>query len=174
LYWIAPPEFFLSRHFKINFSPLLKFRFRWNFQEVQERLASLPQSPTGIGGTTRSILAYSLIIVLGIAVFHLLTVSQGDKATDSIDKLLTLLAGSLTTAIGLYFGAKATSEGVATGIAQEPEKLAKPSGHIEKVDPAYAKHNDSVVIQSTGSISQRSCRRCHSETSRTGRRVPLQ
>jgi len=118
--------------------------------EAEKLLKSLPQEPNGIAGTTRSILTYSLILILGIAVFDLLTVSVDPKAGEYADKLLTLLGGSLTTIIGFYFGAKATTEGVSAGKTQDAEKPRVALGRIDKVDPSHAKMNDSVIISGSG------------------------
>ena len=76
------------------------------------------------------------------------------KAADAYasyaDKLLILLAGALTTAVGFYFGTKATSEGVAAGKPSNGEQLnTPPSGHIESVEPSHGKRGDSIVVKGT-------------------------
>jgi hypothetical protein len=111
-------------------------------------------SPSGIAGTTRSILTYALIIILGIAVFHLLALPPADPelAADYAgyaDKILILLAGSLTTAVGFYFGAKATTEAVAAG-KQDVAQPSAPSGHIERVEPDHGAPGAPVIIKGTG------------------------
>ena len=122
--------------------------------KVQDLLESLA-APSGIAGTTRSILTYSLILILGIAVFHLLALPPSDKTlansyAEYADKILILIAGSLTTAVGFYFGTKATTEGVAAGKPQQVDTPSIPSGHIDQVEPSHAASGATVVIQGTG------------------------
>lgn len=122
--------------------------------KVQQALAAYA-SPAGIAGTTRSILTYALIIILGIAVFHLLALPPSDAKTAEdyaayADKLLILLAGSLTTAVGFYFGAKATTEGVDAGRDQDGDQTATLFGHIDTVDPSHGTIGNSIVIKGTG------------------------
>jgi hypothetical protein len=103
-------------------------------------------SPTGL-------LTYALIVILAIVVFHLLTVSPPAAAAayaDYADKLLILLAGSPTTAVGFYFGTKAIAEGASAATCQRPETPAAPSGHIEKVTPDNGPHDTSAVIVGRG------------------------
>lgn len=117
-----------------------------------EQVAEISRiSPTGISGTTRSIFTYGLLIVLGAAVFHLLTFSNGhDDAVAHADKILTVLAGALSSVIGFYFGSKATSEGVSSGAAQRPERTAKPVGAITLITPSRAAPGQEVRIEGVG------------------------
>jgi hypothetical protein len=122
--------------------------------KLQGLLAAV-SSPSGIAGTTRSILTYSLIIILGIAVFHLLALPPADPKraisyADYADKILILLAGSLTPAVGFYFGAKATTDGVAAGKPQDSAQPPAPSGQIERVEPDHGAPGVTVVIKGTG------------------------
>jgi hypothetical protein len=121
--------------------------------KLQGLLAAV--SPSGITGTTRSILTYSLIIILGIAVFHLLALppaapNLATSYADYADKILILLAGSLTTAVGFYFGAKATADGVAAAKPQDGAQPSAPSGQIERVEPDHGAPGAMVVIKGTG------------------------
>jgi hypothetical protein len=119
-----------------------------DFVRVADKVEGLAKLPEGIAGTTRAIFTYALVLIVGIAVFHLLAVSLDPKANDMADKLLTLLGGGLTTTIGFYFGSKATKEGIDAGAAQDQPK--SPAGHIDNVQPDHAKCGDVVAINGSG------------------------
>ncbi len=70
-------------------------------------------SPSGIEGLGRMILALSLISVIGLALIYLV-LTDGSTGLDIARTVLTALAGALTTIIGFYFGSRA-----ATGAATE-------------------------------------------------------
>jgi hypothetical protein len=107
------------------------------------------QVPQGIPGTTRSIFSYGLLVLLAAAVFHLL-VFGGPDALPTADKILTVLAGALSSIIGFYFGSKATKEGVDTGAAQRPDPPTPADPRITGVDPKKAKPGDDVTITGSG------------------------
>jgi IPT/TIG domain-containing protein len=102
--------------------------------------------PTGIAGTTRSIFTYTLLLVLGISVFHLLAVGNVDAA----DKILTILAGAVSSIIGFYFGSQAAKEGVDSKDPQPRETSKPPPGSIIRVDPPQATTRVPVTIQGSG------------------------
>jgi hypothetical protein len=71
-------------------------------------LAAMDQGPTGFTGLTRGIVAVTLILVVAIAIFHI--VVFGTISSNIAEQLLTLLAGSVTSIIGFYFGSKTATE----------------------------------------------------------------
>jgi len=106
-------------------------------------------TPTGIQGTTRSIFTYALLLVLGIAIFHLLTMSKFEKAPEYADKILTLLSGSLASIIGFYFGSQATKDAAEPARQQAQTPPASP-GKITGVVPKQANRSVQVKIEGTG------------------------
>ena len=116
-----------------------------------EQFATIAKlQPTGVSGTTRSIFTYGLLALLGAAVFYFLAFSDAPKAPEYADKILTVLAGAVSSIIGFYFGSKATREGITTGAAQREDKPTNPGGGISGVDPKQAHHGDVVTIEGTG------------------------
>lgn len=113
--------------------------------EIKELLVNMDQGPTGLLGLTRGIIAVTLILVLGVAVFHLVVFSH--KVPDVADKLLMLLAGTLTAITGFYFGSKATATAVPPTGSSEG-KTAVPQMKIAnfKVEPEKAKPGDKFTI----------------------------
>jgi hypothetical protein len=94
---------------------------------------------------------YGLLIVLGVAVFHLLAFDNDPHALNYADKIITVLAGALSSIIGFYFGSRATREGVETAGARPPEvPPTEPAGKITKVHPAQAKMGQEVTIVGVG------------------------
>ncbi len=106
-------------------------------------------TPTGVPGTTRSLVTYALLATLAIAVFHFVAVSKFEKAPEYADKILTILAGAFSSIIGFYFGSKAMKEG-AESVKQPPEEPLTPPGEISKVTPKRAKPGDEVQIEGKG------------------------
>jgi hypothetical protein len=118
-----------------------------------ERIAQLADAfqPVGLSGTSRSMFTYGLLIVLGVAVFHLLAFDNDPHALNYADKIITVLAGALSSVIGFYFGSRATREGAETAGGRPPEvPRIEPTGKITKVDPAQAKLGQEVTIVGIG------------------------
>jgi hypothetical protein len=78
-------------------------------EEIGALLAKMDQGPTGLVGLTRGLLALTLVLALAFAAFHLIVFAPA-KVPDIADKLLMLLAGTLTAITGFYFGSKAATE----------------------------------------------------------------
>lgn len=77
--------------------------------EVGALLTKMDQGPTGLVGLTRGLLALTLVLALAFAAFHLIVFAP-PQVPDIADKLLMLLAGTLTAITGFYFGSKAATE----------------------------------------------------------------
>ncbi len=124
---------------------------KWEGTLTRESTKALQDlAPAGIPGTSRSILAYGLLLVLAISVFHLLAIGGSEKAPEYADKILTVLSGSLSAIVGFYFGSKATREGAEAGAAQRAETPMKPIGRITKVVPPEGSSGTNVTIEGVG------------------------
>ena len=84
-------------------------------QELQEFIKESGKAPPGIPGLGRATMALTVIVILGIAVFHILAI--GVPGNDSqninsqiINNILSMLAGLLAAITGFYFGGKAVVE----------------------------------------------------------------
>jgi hypothetical protein len=122
-------------------------------EQTSALLKSMDQGPTGLTGLTRGLIALTLILVLAIAAFHLIVFAP--KVPDIADKLLTLLAGTLTAITGFYFGSKAATEAAAAATAsQTPPGKAGAKGattpKISKVDPNLGTANTPVTLSGEG------------------------
>ncbi|MFP3976211.1 MAG: hypothetical protein ACLFVK_08340 [Dehalococcoidia bacterium] len=63
------------------------------------------EEPKGISGFRRAIIALTVIIILGIAVFHLL--ASGDSGSEQVvSNILSMLAGLVAAIAGFYFGGR--------------------------------------------------------------------
>ena len=67
------------------------------------------QSPAGTTGLTRTLLALSLLALVGIALVALLVGNSG-AAGDVVKTTIAALTAALTTVLGFYFGAKTASD----------------------------------------------------------------
>jgi hypothetical protein len=124
-------------------------------EEIKTLLKDMDQGPTGLTGLTRGLIALTLIFALAIAAFHLVVFAP--KVPDIADKLLMLLAGTLTAITGFYFGSKAATEGATEGAAAASK--APPSGgqvlaagapKISNVDPTSGAPNTAVNVIGEG------------------------
>jgi hypothetical protein len=106
---------------------------------------------------TRSTIAFSLLLIIGVAVFHMVVAAPwfgSAKMPDSVDRILMLLAGALTSITGFYFGSKASTEGQAAGAAQTaaastPASDTAAAGSLT-LDPPQGKVGDVVSITGAG------------------------
>ncbi len=68
-------------------------------------LAELRQSPPGIPGLARTMLAFTLILVVALVLFFIL-VTGVRTLPDVVDKTITVLATAVTTVVAFYFGSQ--------------------------------------------------------------------
>ncbi len=109
---VLPPTVFnlydIKKSYQERYKVLDNLQKPATVDEIKALLANMDQGPTGFTGLTRGIVAVTLILVLGIAVFHLVVFAP--KVPPIAEQLLTLLAGTLTAITGFYFGSKAVAE----------------------------------------------------------------
>src|SRR5271166_1843571 len=117
-------------------------------ERIGALLKDMDQGPTGFTGLTRGIIALMLILVLGFAVFHLVVITPGSKPPDIAEKLLMLIAGTLTAITGFYFGSKASAE--ATQQAQSGAAKAGAAGALTITGVAQGTGADSSKLTVTG------------------------
>lgn len=77
--------------------------------ELRELIKESGKAPPGIPGLARATMALTVIIILGIAVFHVLVKGAAGDNSQIISNILSMLAGLLAAITGFYFGGK-TSE----------------------------------------------------------------
>jgi len=99
-------------------------------------LKELVKDPGGIPGTARTTIALTVIVILGVAIFHLLVYRDGDDDGQIISNILSMLAGLLAAITGFYFGGRASTEG---GKAKEEKEKATGAGQEEGQEPVKEK-----------------------------------
>ena len=77
--------------------------------ELREFIKESGKPPPGIPGLARATMALTVIVILGIAVFHILVKGAPGDNSQIISNILSMLAGLLAAITGFYFGGK-TSE----------------------------------------------------------------
>lgn len=78
--------------------------------ELGELLNESSKPPPGIPGLARSMIALTVILILGVAVFHLLTSNSLGDNSEIINNVLSVLAGLLAAITGFYFGGRAAEK----------------------------------------------------------------
>ncbi len=93
-----------------------------SLDELKELLKESNKAPGGMQGLSRASMALSVILILGIAVFQLLT-KANPTAGDSqiVGNILSMLGGLLAAITGFYFGGR-TAEKAAEEKAEEKSK----------------------------------------------------
>jgi len=74
--------------------------------ELREIIKESGKAPPGIPGLARATMALTVIIILGIAVFHILVKGAVGDNSQIISNILSMLAGLLAAITGFYFGGK--------------------------------------------------------------------
>ena len=74
----------------------------------------------GISGFRRAIIALTVILILGIAVFHLLVNDTDPNSKAVVNNVLSMLAGLVAAIAGFYFGGRFTEKR-----AEEAERRAR-------------------------------------------------
>jgi len=92
-------------------------------KELDTILKQCSAPPPGIPGLARSMMALTVIVILGVAVFHVLTSVNGENNSPIVNNVLSMLAGLLAAITGFYFGGKSGEK-----------KMEEVEKKIEKVD----------------------------------------
>jgi hypothetical protein len=61
----------------------------------------------GISGYRRSIIALTIILILGVSIFYLLINTDYIQSKETIENVLSILAGIIAAVAGFYFGNRA-------------------------------------------------------------------
>src|SRR5438445_4837221 len=87
---------------------LTKLPSNINLDQLRPLLAELDQGPPGTSGLTRGAVALTLLLILGIALFHIVIFVP--NSLNLVEKILTLLTGAFTSITGFYFGSRAVTQ----------------------------------------------------------------
>jgi hypothetical protein len=102
--------------------------------ELKALIEATSAGPPGISGMSRSLMAFAVLIILGIAVFHLLA-TQGANS-EIVKNILSMLAATLASITGFYFGGKSAEQkapGPPTTTGEDKEKeIAKKKAEEEE------------------------------------------
>jgi hypothetical protein len=115
--------------------------------ELKLLLADVDSSPPGIPGLARATLAFTLLLLVGIMLFHVIVIS-GQDIPPGADKLLTLLGTALTSVIAFYFGSKAANESQqASASGTQPAASGqKPPANVVTAAPNHGKVGDDIML----------------------------
>ncbi|MGA9754211.1 MAG: hypothetical protein WBV23_03625 [Desulfobaccales bacterium] len=105
--------------------------------EFQGLIKATSGGPPGIAGMSRSLMAFAVIIILGIAMFHLLTFCKDQESMKIISNVLSMLGATLASITGFYFGGRSAEEKGKEGKAPKPrepeeEEPKEPEGEEPK------------------------------------------
>ena len=90
-----------------------------SLDELRLLLAELGQSPPGIPGLARTMMAFMLLLIVVIALFYMLT-SGVSEVPDVVDKTVTVLTTALTTVVAFYFGARTATVAATSAVQNLP------------------------------------------------------
>jgi hypothetical protein len=90
-------------------------------EELKNFYRLLEQGPPGLTGLTRGLLSVSLILLVGMSVFYIIVYTP--DVPELGERLLILIAGTLTSVIGFYFGSRANATPFAAKSLNEPGTL---------------------------------------------------
>jgi hypothetical protein len=119
--------------------------------ELKVLVANFDSSPPGIPGLARATFAFTLLLVIGLILFHVLVLS-GRDIPPGVEKLLTLLGTALTSIIAFYFGSKAaeaSQQAATAGTSPSGVSSQKPAKTVTPA-PNHAKANEEVVLKGSG------------------------
>jgi hypothetical protein len=88
--------------------------------ELKEILAAAAKPPAGLVGLARALMAFTILSIVGVALFALLMANSAD-AGDLRQTLLASLTSVLATIIGFYFGARTSAPDTNEPAAASPE-----------------------------------------------------
>lgn len=96
------------------------------FEPIQEKLN---QPVTGVSGATRGIIAFAIIFTVGMATMLVMFATAGDSQL--VNNVVSMLAATLATIAGFYFGGRTVQE-TAAAAADQTKKTSPPSATTTK------------------------------------------
>jgi uncharacterized protein involved in tolerance to divalent cations len=102
------------------------------FTPIQE---TMKQPVSGITGSTRGIIAFAIIYTVGVATMLVLFAKSGDSQL--VNNVVSMLAATLATIIGFYFGGRTVQE--TTAAANEAAKTNAQSSSAAAAPPPSTK-----------------------------------
>jgi hypothetical protein len=91
------------------------------FAPIQE---TLKQPVSGVTGSTRGIIAFSIIFTVGIATMLIMFAKGGDSQI--VNNVISMLAATLATIVGFYFGGRTVQDSVDRTAEQKAKTLSSP------------------------------------------------
>lgn len=121
-----------------------------SLDELRIIVADLDTSPPGIPGLARATFAFTLLLLLGVILFHVLV--SGHDVPPGIEKILTLLGTALTSIVAFYFGTRAAETGAQNTAAAAAASAggAKPQPSTVTPDPNHGKPGDPISLKGSG------------------------
>ena len=109
---------------------------------------SSEDSIIAVKGEVRLVIALTIILILGIALFQLMMTAGFDDFTKSI---LAVFTGAITSIVGFYFGAEVSKEASATRTPLKDGGEPQRKTHLStlSVNPANPKSNHPVAFSGT-------------------------
>lgn len=87
----------------------------FQLKELQEFIKEVRNAPPGIPGLARATMALTVIVIMGVAVFHVLVKGAPGANSQIINNILSMLAGLLAAITGFYFGGKTVEKKMKEG-----------------------------------------------------------
>ena len=105
---------------------------------------------SGISGFRRATIALTVILILGLAVFHLMNDTNGVASNETVKSVVNILAGLVAAISGFYFGGRFSEkradkadklaeklEGTVSKLADKvPPPGGWPGGQVERIQEA--------------------------------------
>jgi hypothetical protein len=95
--------------------------------ELRELLATIGEPATGQRGLSRSLMAFTIITVVGVALVALLLSGSADSS-DLRKTVITSLLSILATIVGFYFGTRAAETGAELAAPEQAPPTQPPPG----------------------------------------------
>jgi hypothetical protein len=97
---------------------------QFKLNELKELIKATGKSPRGLTGLYRGTMAITVIVILGIALFHLL-ITRSVNDNQIIGNVLSMLGSLIAAIIGFYFGGRAVKEGGESANEKNGEQVKK-------------------------------------------------
>ncbi len=119
--------------------------------QVKALASQMTKSMPAVSGLSRSTIAVTLLLILGIAVVHIVALDPHGMHTDLLKNVLMLLAGAVTSITGFYYGNKAATDSKESSPPpRPPAPPTKQDGSITVVVPRNAPRGAKVTIAGNG------------------------
>lgn len=140
-------------------------------EELKELLKEARKSPPGIAGLTRGAIAFTVIVILGIALFHMI-ITRTAEDSQIIGNILSMVGSLIAAIVGFYFGGRTKDKAAEEATEEATEKTKKVVEEATRSIAKEATDNAKKVVEDAArNIAEEAVRKAGTVAEETAKKI---